>query len=387
MRSRGGYVQNRKTSWRIAYYDINHERQFESFATEDEARRQLATRIAQVAAGIPISSKPNMVTFGELAVDVHNDYTINKRKSIADMLARLELHILPVFGKRKAAQITTAQLNAYIVQRKAETPSPSDGTINRELELIRHTFKMALDSGRVLRMPKVPHLRENNTRSGFLSRAQVERLCAAMKEPYGSFTMFGFLTGWRYSEIRDLQWRNADFQAGEIRLDPGTTKSGEGRVMPMTEELRALLKSRAATKRAGIDVPVAPMAAKTFVFQVGGNPVGQFRKTWKTACYKAGLPCVVKPVLVKGKPYLRKGKPLVKVVKAEHIFHDLRRSAAREFQRQGFSEGQIMRMCGWKSRSVFDRYLIVTNDDIRERMEEIEALNHVKSSASSSGND
>jgi len=409
MRTRGGYIQNRGTSWRIAYYDINHERQFESFETEDQARRELATRIAQVAAGVPISSKPNMVTFGELAVDVHNDYKINKRKSIADMLARLELHILPVFGKRKAAQITTAQLNAYIVRRKEEKPAPSDGTINRELELIRHTFKMALDSGRIIRMPKVPHLRENNTRSGFFNRTEVERLCAAMKEPYSSFTMFGFLTGWRYSEVRDLQWRNVDFQAGEIRLDPGTTKSGDGRVFPMTTELRALLiralgKTDDTKKRGALSVKavlahrVTAMPA-THVFSVerlgvgedgnqrrGRYPVGQFQKTWKAACHKAGLPCVVEPVLVKGKPFVREGKPLVKVVRAQHIFHDLRRSAAREFQRQGFTDSQIMRMCGWKSRSVFDRYNVVTNADIREKMRAIEESNGARNGATGTRN-
>lgn len=380
MRSRGGSVQNRGTSWRISYYDINHQRQFESFRTEDEARRELANRIAQVGQGIPVSSKPNIVTFGELAVDVDNDYVINKRRSIADMRTRFELHILPIFGRRKASQITTAQLNQYIVQRKAETPAPSDGTVNRELELIRHTFKMAMDGGRLLRMPKVPHLKENNTRSGFFTRDEVVRLCAAMKEPYSSFTMFAFLTGWRYSEIRDLQWRNVDFKADEIRLDPGTTKSGDGRVLPMTIEARAILAAvlaaqNIAARKMKSEVATARRATLTpYVFAIerlgtaengvqrrGFYPIGQFQKTWKAACKAAGLPCIIDT----------EGR----VLKSLRIFHDLRRSAAREFQRQGFSEGQIMRMMGHKTRSMFDRYQIVTDDDIREKMRAIEEAN------------
>jgi hypothetical protein len=32
-----------------------------------------------------------------------------------------------------------------------------------------------------------------------------------------------------------------DFSAGEVRLDPGTTKNDEGRTFPFTDALRALL--------------------------------------------------------------------------------------------------------------------------------------------------
>jgi len=32
-----------------------------------------------------------------------------------------------------------------------------------------------------------------------------------------------------------------------------------------------------------------------------------------------------------------------------------------------------MRMCGWKTRSVFDRYAIVTDADIREKMKAVGA--------------
>lgn len=356
MRKKTGSIQDRGTSFRISYYDVNSVRQFESFKTEDEAQRELARRLAEVAAGVPVSSKPNTVLFGELLVDVVNDYTINKYKSLDDLEARIRLHIEPVFGRRKAAQITTSQLNAYIVQRQKE--GASTGTINRELEAIRHAFILARDGDKILRMPKVPHLKENNTRAGFFTRAEVDRLCSHLPKPYDSFTMFGFLTGWRYSEIQNLLWRNVDFDVGEIRLDVGTTKSGEGRVLPMCDELEALLESIKPDK----SFP----AAKVF------PGVGDFRKSWLTACHKAGLPCI----------YSKDGK---RPIKAIRLFHDLRRSAAREFMRQGFSEGQIMRMCGWLTRSVFDRYNVVTDTDLREKMEGLN-VKHGRSRAASSSN-
>ena len=56
---------------------------------------------------------------------------------------------------------------------------------------------------------------------------------------------FAFITGWRIdSEVLKLEWRNVDFAAGTVRLDPGSTKNGEGRTFQMTDELQTLLEAR-----------------------------------------------------------------------------------------------------------------------------------------------
>jgi integrase len=53
---------------------------------------------------------------------------------------------------------------------------------------------------------------------------------------------FAYITGWRtQSEILSLQWRQVDFRAETVTLDPGTTKNKEGRVFPFSHELRQLL--------------------------------------------------------------------------------------------------------------------------------------------------
>lgn len=377
MKKRTGNIQRRGvSSFRIRYRDNDGIRHQETInGARDHAERELAARLGDIAKGLQVSSKPNTVLFGELADDVLTDYEINGYASLDDQEGRIRLHLLPVFGKRKASQITTAQIKTYILTRQKE--EAATGTIKRELELMRRAFNLAIQGRKLLHMPHVPMLREDNVRSGFFTRAEVDRLCSHLKAPLDSFVLFGFLTGWRYSEIRDLEWRNVDFVKGEIRIDVGSDKSRAGRVFPMMEELRGLLAEARTRAQKAVTVRGeastvkqmhSPNVAATarYVFAFEGQKVGAFRKSWKTACYKAGLPCVVEPVKKRGKP------GAVKVISATRTFHDLRRSAARELQAQGYTEGQIMRMCGWSTRSVFDRYNIVTDADIRERMEAIE---------------
>jgi hypothetical protein len=50
----------------------------------------------------------------------------------------------------------------------------------------------------------------------------------------------------------------------------------------------------------------------------------------------------------------------------------MRRTAARNLRKAGVAEGVIMRVGGWKTRSVFERYNIIDQADIRDAMEKLE---------------
>jgi integrase len=70
---------------------------------------------------------------------------------------------------------------------------------------------------------------------------------AHLSEAVRPAATFAYITGWRIdSEVLSLEWRQVDFTAGEVRLDPGRTKNGEGRTFPMTRELRQLLEAQRA---------------------------------------------------------------------------------------------------------------------------------------------
>ncbi|MBI3028810.1 MAG: hypothetical protein HYY64_04780, partial [Candidatus Rokubacteria bacterium] len=78
-----------------------------------------------------------------------------------------------------------------------------------------------------------------------------------------------------------------------------------------------------------------------------GRPIGSFRKTWARACRAAGAPGL--------------------------LVHDLRRSGIRNMVRAGVAEHTAMRISGHKTRSVFDRYDIVSESDLQEAARRIAA--------------
>jgi integrase len=80
-----------------------------------------------------------------------------------------------------------------------------------------------------------------------------------------------------------------------------------------------------------------------YLFHHKGEPIGDFRKAFDAACAAAGLQGIL--------PHdLRR--------------YDLRRSAVRNFIRAGVKESVAMRLSGHRTRSVFDRYDIVSEDDL-----------------------
>ena len=88
-------------------------------------------------------------------------------------------------------------------------------------------------------------LKERNTRVGFFEAEQLASVLAHLPAEIRPVIEFAHITGWRItSEVLPLEWRQVDFGAAEVRLDAHTTKNDEGRVFPITDRLRAVLKAQ-----------------------------------------------------------------------------------------------------------------------------------------------
>jgi integrase len=138
-------------------------------------------------------------------------------------------------------------------------------------------FNLAIQAGKLIQKPHIPFLKEHNVRVGFFERDQFLAVLAHLPEPVRPATTFAYITGWRIdSDVLPLEWRQMDFGAGEVRLDPGKTKNGEGRTFPMTRELREVLeRQRAITENLQRQLKVVCRR----VFHRSGWPIKSFRVT------------------------------------------------------------------------------------------------------------
>jgi hypothetical protein len=106
--------------------------------------------------------------------------------------------------------------------------------------------------------------------------------------------------------------------------------------------------------------------------------IGGFKKAWQSACVKVRLgsfELAEGSVLRKDRP---NGKPKPKRTYVGLLFHDLRRSAVRNLVRSHVPEKIAMAISGHKTRAVFDRYNIVSEDDLAEAARKLEKF-HVES--------
>ena len=147
------------------------------------------------------------------------------------------------------------------------------------------------------------------------------------------------------SEILTRQWQHVDFRAGWLRLEPGETKNGKGRMFPLTPELRVALehereRTKALEQATGQIIP--------WIFHRNGTPIRSFRSAWRTACGNAGLP--------------------------GRIPHDFRRTAVRNLERASVPRSDAKAMVGHLTDSIYNRYAISDEASLKESAEKLSRL-------------
>ena len=353
-----GMVYKHGAVYWIKYY-VNGKpiRENTRTAKQKEAERVLKDREGRAANDQPILPKVTRICVEELLDDLRADYRTTGRRTLREADTRL-VPLKQFFTGYRASSVTGDVLTDYIQQRQEATVA--NGTINRELSMLGTAFRLGLEHGKVLRQPIVHLLKEADPREGFFEEGDFRTVRTHLPQDLRVAVTIMYTFGWRSGEVMGSQLSQVDLNAGTLRLEPGTTKNGKGRVVYLTPELEVLLQEqvqrvRTVSKHLNRVLPwLFPHLSGCYL----GKPRKTFYKVWRAACERAG---------VGGPVQLDDGRTIWK----GPIPHDFRRTAVRNMERAGVPRSHAMKATGHKTESIYTRYAIVSDSDMKEVTERL----------------
>jgi integrase len=349
------YHQQGSAIWWMAFYKHGKQIRMSTGEVDEKIaeralKLKLQERDAELGGGRKmITPQQQRLTVNELLDALKVDYTLRGKGG-----ARLLSNLKPLeehFGDFRAVDLNSAHVDKFIEtalqhgRRKLEVAIPEKkakpakpASINRSLQLLGQAYKLAIANGRLSTAPRIRKLSEvGNVRQGFFSTMQFRSVLANLPAYLRDFALFAWLTAWRPKEIRSLSW--LDLDGDTIRLRAENAKIRKARNVPLIGELAELMDRQRLN-----------MSPKTsLIFQHEGAPIGDFRKSWATACKLAGVP--------------------------EKLFYDLRRSGVRDMIRSGTSQTVAMSISGHLTSSMFQRYNITDDRDQRTALLNRESYN------------
>ncbi len=327
--------------WWMKYYDNGHPI-LESTGKykKHEAMDVLRKAEGKSAEGQREGPLVRRTRFDDLIEGLKNDYVLEGRKTWRRREQHLT-HLRPAFGGMHVRAITTGRLQNYVNKRLEE--GAANATINRELDCLHRMMALGQRETppKVLHIPHFPKLAEDNVREGFCDHQTYLCIRGAGAYHIQVAATIGYFTGMRKGEILSLRWdRHMDMAAHCIRLEAKQTKTKSPRVIYMAGEfLTVMQKAKEVRDRYH---PYCP-----WVVHINGKPVRNFDHGWTALMKRLGLEGL--------------------------LFHDLRRTGVRNLVRAGVPETVAMKISGHKSRSVFDRYNITNEEDLKKAAERLAA--------------
>lgn len=290
--SRGAYLKpDRKTGiWNIFWADGGSVRQ-RSTGTRDSGQAQVL--LAEFIQGQQRQRRggprdPADYTIGEaltLYGTEHAPNTVDPAR-IGYAIAALA----PYWAALPVAAITRETCRGY-GRHRAKAP----GTIRRELGTLRAAITYAKAEGRITYVPTVHLPAKPKGKERWLTRREAAALLAAARNGDAStrpylplFVLIGLYTGARHEAILSLRWPQVDLARRLIDFnEPGRERTSKGRpVLPIPRRLLGFL--RLARKR-GTDLG--------YVIHRDGRRVAKMKRSFRTACDRAGLGDVTPHVL------------------------------------------------------------------------------------------
>ena len=248
-------------------------------------------------------------------------------------------HLNKFFKRRLLTRIDTDMLRHYISWRQKE--GDSDPTIRRQLIHLRTAFNLAVKENKIKITPYFPMPEDSEAAGQILAPEAFTKVLAVLPENLRPFYTFLYFTGCRLGAAQEIRWPMVSVDATKIEIPAHLMKARN----PLTVVLAG----------PGLE-PVAKLLKK--MFRKNGDRVfdtTNYRAEWYKACVKVGLATWE----TKPKKYLG---PRI---------HDLRVSAAVNLSDAGVGEDIIMKIGGWKTKSMFSRYNVMNAERTQKAMEQV----------------
>lgn len=222
---------------------------------------------------------------GALVGDIVGAYLNDKDGKIAD-ISRLRgawAKAKPTFGHLRPDQITRELCGDYVAGRRQlgegkRGRTLSDGTILKELNVVRQALNWRGVKGAVFEAPSQPPPRDRH-----LTRAEFQKLLDACSAPHVRlFVILALSTAARKGALLQLTWDRVDFDRRQIRLAVVGERNRKGRaIVPMTDRLFAELETAFAARQT------------PYVIEYAGGRVDNIKKGFAAAVARAKLGDVV----------------------------------------------------------------------------------------------
>jgi integrase len=317
-----------------------------------DIERAAWNQLAREEVGLPVEGEKKIPTTAEIFDGLEEHYRSEGKASPQNFSTLAGAR--RAFGKKNT--LTKNDVEKYIATRLEKGIRPS--TINRVTEVVRRAFKVAKHPA-----PEIRHLHEDNARTGFFACDELERVVEALPEDLKDFVRFAFATAWRKGEVASLRW--SDVEDGVIRLRAANSKNREARQVVIDGDLTEIIKRRRALR--AVETAVGTVLCD-YIFHRDGEPIREFRKSWARACVAAGVGTMYCPKCKNEGAALKCEPCKVPTKYRGRIVHDLRRSGVRDMIRSGVPQNVAMKISGHRTASMFRRYDIASEADLRQAM-------------------
>ena len=334
-------------TWRVQI-EYRGRREYKTLATHALAKTWAAQREAELAQGQVASvNEAQKTPFGEV-IETFRQRELPKRKNRSD---RFVLNTLEArFGRTRLIALLTKDIARFRDDRLHEGKAPA--TVVKELNLLRFLIDYAIrdlgihlpsNPARLVKNPSV-----NNARERVFLEDEERRLFEAF--PNDNFRQIGTLaleTACRLGELLKMEWDDIDFGKRTVRIPKENSKTGVGRIVPLSSKAIAVLRKRPRPVRGG---RVFSCWSRGDSFENGyRRAVQRARKEYVEECKKARIE--PHPTLL-----------------TDLRFHDFRHIATSRLAKVFPNVIELSRVTGHSDLKMLSRYYHVSAEELAARL-------------------